>query len=50
MQTKEERKRKRRERYARKKEWEAILERWVAFAEYIVLRKQQERESRGKQP
>lgn len=50
MQTKEERNRKRRERYAREKAWQATLKQWVAFADYIVLRKRQERESKAKQP
>ena len=40
----EERNRKRRERYKRKKEWEAILEKYIEFCAYIVKRKREERQ------
>jgi hypothetical protein len=42
----EERNRERRERYKRKKEWQATLDRYAEFAAYIVNRKREEKERR----
>jgi hypothetical protein len=43
----EEQRRRRRERYARKKEWKATLEKWVEFAAAMVQLKREEREQEG---